>query len=160
MTVQRLAAIACTEQEILDVAHWGQPGNRPISPTTLRKHFARELERGRSLARTRAKQKLSELIDAGNLGAIAFYLKTQAGWRETSAVEVSGKDGAPLPPAQVVFLPVKDARPDAPAAPAAVADRRPPPALALGLSDADAPDAAGAVGPRGVMYPNTADPRR
>lgn len=32
----------------------------------------------------------------GNTSAAMFYLKTQAGWRETSVQEITGKDGATL----------------------------------------------------------------
>lgn len=32
----------------------------------------------------------------GNMTAAIFYLKTQGGWKETSNVELSGKDGDPI----------------------------------------------------------------
>ena len=32
----------------------------------------------------------------GNVSAAQFYLKTQAGWKETDRKEISGPDGAPI----------------------------------------------------------------
>lgn len=32
----------------------------------------------------------------GNVSAATFYLKTQAGWRETTHVEMTGKDSGPI----------------------------------------------------------------
>ena len=49
-------------------------------------------------------------VDAGNLGAICFFLKCRAGWRESMRIETTGPDGAPLnAPTPVFYLPEKDA---------------------------------------------------
>jgi hypothetical protein len=42
----------------------------------------------------------------GDLGAMCFYLKTQAGWRETKRTELTGGDGEPLQQT-IVVLPEK-----------------------------------------------------
>jgi hypothetical protein len=44
---------------------------------------------------TVAKGLVKQAMD-GNTSAAMFYLKTQAGWRETSVQEITGKDGATL----------------------------------------------------------------
>jgi hypothetical protein len=45
-------------------------------------------KRGRANAVGVAGGKLLELVNKGNLGAICFYLKCQAGWRETDPKQV------------------------------------------------------------------------
>jgi len=44
---------------------------------------------------TVAKGLVKQAMD-GNTSAAMFYLKTQAGWRETSVQEITGKDGQPI----------------------------------------------------------------
>jgi hypothetical protein len=109
--VQNLAGVACTREEILHCVPWGRPDGQPIAMDTLLKHFATELERGTALSKMRAKKKLQDHIEANHFGALVFYLKTQCGWKETVEVQSTGKDGEPLPPAQlgpVLYLPAKD----------------------------------------------------
>lgn len=40
--------------------------------------------------------RLMEKIDKGDVACILFFLKTQAGWRETNKLEVTGPDGGPV----------------------------------------------------------------
>jgi hypothetical protein len=37
-----------------------------------------------------------ESIKGGNITAMIFFLKTQAGWKETITQEHTGKDGQPI----------------------------------------------------------------
>lgn len=71
----------------------------------LRKRFAADQElriayqAGRSKAVSRVATNLlaqATKTKNPNITAMIFYLKTQAGWKETSAVEVAGPDGGPI----------------------------------------------------------------
>lgn len=53
-------------------------------------------KRGRVRAISDVAESLLARCRAGNIAAICFYLKTQANWRETSNLEVVGKDGGPI----------------------------------------------------------------
>ena len=53
-------------------------------------------KRGRAKAVGSVAQGLLKEARNGNLGAMIFYLKTQAGWRETSNVEIAGSGGGAL----------------------------------------------------------------
>lgn len=63
-----------------------------------------ELEAAYKIGRARGiasvAKSLIDLIRGGNVAATIFFLKTQAGWRETSKVEHSGPEGRPVPVAQ------------------------------------------------------------
>ena len=113
--VAKLAGIGCTQDEILLCTPWGRPDGKPINGETLRKHFRIELDRGRAAALSRLKRTAFDLAEAGDRTMLIFLLKTQCGWKETIAVEATGKDGAPLQAVNNVlcYLPEKDARPEA-----------------------------------------------
>lgn len=114
--VGNLAGIGCTQEEIVQCIPWGRPDGKPINAETLRAHFRAELDRGRAAALSRLKQRAFDMAEAGDRTMLIFLLKTQCGWKETIAVEATGKDGAPLPaPVNAVacYLPLKDARPEA-----------------------------------------------
>lgn len=69
-----------------------------ISPTTLRKHFRRELDVGATKANAKVAQSLFNQAIGGNVTAAIFWLKTRARWKEP-AQEVS------VNPPGVVILP-------------------------------------------------------
>ena len=107
-------AAACLTHDDIGQALRSVNGGAPIDPKTLRKYFRDELDHGAAMTRVRAQRRLFELIDSGNLGAICFFLKCRAGWKESVRVENTGADGAPLPPqtfAATLYLPAKDATP-------------------------------------------------
>lgn len=54
-----------------------------IDPTTLRLHYATELDDGKADVIADLSETLVAKGRAGDLGSIAFYLKTQGGWRES-----------------------------------------------------------------------------
>jgi len=56
---------------------------------------------GRAKAVTSVAGSLLQAARKGNLGAQCFYLKTQAGWRETQRVEHTGADGEAIQIAEV-----------------------------------------------------------
>jgi hypothetical protein len=53
-------------------------------------------KRGKSKAIGNVAKNLISQAQAGNVSAAIFYLKTQAGWKETQVNEITGADGAPL----------------------------------------------------------------
>ena len=64
-----------------------------ISEPTLRKHYRDELDTSKAKANAVISQSLFKLAREGNVTAQIFWLKTQAGWKETNHVELTGKDG-------------------------------------------------------------------
>lgn len=83
-----------------------------ISRPTLAKIIERDddvslrYKRGKARAIADVAKGLLEKARDGDMGAMCFYLKTQAGWRETQKMEHSGPDGAPMQ--AVVILPAKN----------------------------------------------------
>ena len=67
-----------------------------ISEPTLRKHYRDELDTSKAKANAVISQSLFKLAREGNVTAQIFWLKTQAGWKETNHVELTGKDGDKL----------------------------------------------------------------
>jgi len=73
-----------------------------IGETTLREIEQRQPEvseaykRGKSKAIGNVAKNLISQAQAGNVSAAIFYLKTQAGWKETQVNEITGADGQPL----------------------------------------------------------------
>jgi hypothetical protein len=67
-----------------------------IDDKTLRKHFRRELDIGKIVANTKVGSSLFEKATGGDTTAAIFWAKTQMGWKETSAHEITGKDGGPI----------------------------------------------------------------
>ncbi|MBC4019082.1 hypothetical protein ACFQU2_38145 [Siccirubricoccus deserti] len=74
------------------------------SPPTLRKWFRHELDVATIEANARVAQTLyQQATTPGNIAATIFWLKARAGWREKHAIEVTGRDGAPLPAPQLII---------------------------------------------------------
>ena len=67
-----------------------------ISEHTLRKHYRDELDTSKAKANAVISQSLFKLAREGNVTAQIFWLKTQAGWKEKNALELTGKDGDKL----------------------------------------------------------------
>ena len=67
-----------------------------ISEPTLRKHYRTELDTSKAKANAVISQALFKQAREGNIAAQIFWLKTQAGWRETNHYELTGKDGEKL----------------------------------------------------------------
>lgn len=69
------------------------------------------MSRGRAKAEAEVTQTAYKMATSGNKTDMTkFWLNCRAGWRATTVIENTGKDGAPLPPvAQVIIeLPAKD----------------------------------------------------
>lgn len=67
-----------------------------ISSDTLVKYYKKELDDGRIDANAMVAKGLMKQIVKGNTLASIFWLKTRAGWKETSKHEISGEDGKPV----------------------------------------------------------------
>ena len=59
-----------------------------VSKPTLYKFYGDELRLGKIKANTRIAEKLYDMAKNGDRTACIFWLKTRAGWRETSRMEV------------------------------------------------------------------------
>lgn len=85
--VERLAAVLTMEQ-VADFLG--------ISDRTLRKRMSENDEvraaykRGKQRAIAGVATSLLQKANSGNIAAMIFYLKTQAGWRETQRIEHAG----------------------------------------------------------------------
>jgi len=67
-----------------------------ITDDTLVKHYKKDLEDGRIDANASIGQTLFQQAKDGNTSAAIFWLKTRAGWKETSALELSGSEGGAI----------------------------------------------------------------
>ena len=108
--VESLAANGLTQEQI--AAALG------ISESTLHKRkkenteFTAAIKRGKAKGIALVTNKLMESIKGGNMTAMIFFLKTQAGWRETSAQEEENKE-AKNNPKNTITINVVDARKNA-----------------------------------------------
>jgi len=89
--VESLAANGLTQEQI--AAALG------ISESTLHKRkqentdFTAAIKRGKAKGIALVTNKLMESIKGGNMTGMIFFLKTQAGWKETNVQEVTGANG-------------------------------------------------------------------
>ena len=69
-----------------------------VSRPTLSKHFAREIETAAAEANAKVGQSLyQQAVEKGNVTAQIFWLKTKAGWRESSHVDLTSSDRSMTP---------------------------------------------------------------
>ena len=103
--VESLAANGLTQEQI--AAALG------ISESTLHKRkkenteFTAAIKRGKAKGIALVTNKLMESIKGGNMTAMIFFLKTQAGWKETNIQEHTGANATALQPPVFNFNPVK-----------------------------------------------------
>jgi hypothetical protein len=87
--VESMAAYGITQNEICVAIG--------IAPHTLRKYFADELATAHIKANARVSETAYNMAISGKCPAATFFwLKCRAGWRETTHLEHTGADGAPL----------------------------------------------------------------
>ena len=92
--VESLAANGLTQEQI--AAALG------ISESTLTKRkresadFTDAIKRGKAKGIALVTNKLMESIKGGNMTGMIFFLKTQAGWKETNVQELTGANGDPI----------------------------------------------------------------
>ncbi len=69
---------------------------KPISEPTIRKNFSLELDTGRLKANVKVAQTLYKKAIGGDTTSMIFWLKSQAGWKDTQRVELTGANGGPV----------------------------------------------------------------
>jgi len=103
--VESLAANGLTDEQIASALG--------ISRTTLasrkreNEQFVQAIKKGKAKGVAVVTNKLMESIKGGNITGMIFFLKTQAGWKETNVQEHTGKDGTALQAPVFSFQPVK-----------------------------------------------------
>ena len=109
--VESLAANGLTQEQIASALG--------ISRTTLsnrkreNEQFVQAIKRGKAKGIALVTNKLMESIKGGNMTGMIFFLKTQAGWKETNVQEHTGANGADLPKNNEITITVVDARKNA-----------------------------------------------
>ncbi len=92
--VQQLAAFGLRQSEI--VLFIKKKDGSPISEPTLLKNFKPELETGKVKANVKVAQTLYKKAIGGDTTSMIFWLKAQAGWKDSQRIELTGKDGGPV----------------------------------------------------------------
>lgn len=67
-----------------------------LSIKTLLKHYAKEMRKGKAMANATVGKRLFAQAVAGHGWAVCFWMKCQAGWRETQVHALTDPDGRPL----------------------------------------------------------------
>lgn len=91
--VEVLAA-SCTKQQIAD--YFGICFNTFHKICQNQPEVNEAYRRGKAMAVIDVAGSLIREAKNGNIQAAQFYLKTQAGWKETERREISGPDGGPI----------------------------------------------------------------
>lgn len=86
--IEAWAAVGLAHHQIAKLAQ--------MSIHTLLKHYKDELEIAKAKANAQAATWLFELCGQKNLGALCFWLKTQAGWTERSETVLTGSKDSPV----------------------------------------------------------------
>ena len=92
--VESLAANGLTQEQIASALG--------ISESTLHQRkrdsadFAAAIKRGKAKGIALVTNKLMESIKGGNMTGMIFFLKTQAGWKETNVQEHTGANGGAI----------------------------------------------------------------
>ena len=76
-------------------------GEDGIDSDTLKKHFKNELVQGKAKANAKVGQTLFQKATSGDTTAAIWWSKTQMGWKDTQAHEISGADGGAI---QITWL--------------------------------------------------------
>ncbi|SFB68701.1 hypothetical protein SAMN05216321_101124 [Cupriavidus sp. OV038] len=98
VTVAAMAACGTPQDMICSKIKNPQTG-RPVDVKTLRAAFRAELKDSKALATAMVAQNLFQHAmgkDQKAVTAAIFWMKCQAGWKEGSKLELTGKDGGPL----------------------------------------------------------------
>lgn len=67
-----------------------------IDPKTLRLHYRDELDLSKARATATIGGALFNKAKSGDTAAMIFWMKTQAGWRETTHIEHTGANKGPI----------------------------------------------------------------
>jgi hypothetical protein len=69
---------------------------RSISSRTLTKYFSEQIETAKTKANFDIAKTLFQKAKSGDVTSMIFWLKTQARWRETDRVEITGAHGSQI----------------------------------------------------------------
>jgi hypothetical protein len=98
-TVAQAYAMGMSQDMICELIR--TPADRPISPKTLRRHFRKDLQKGRAQFHFRVLATAGQVaIDKGHKNFHTMNIwtqKTQLGITERHLHELAGPDGEPLP---------------------------------------------------------------
>ncbi len=84
-----MAALGLSPREIANVIN--------VDEKMLKLYYSKELSVSKSLANVTVARKALEMASSGRFPEMTkFWLKTQAKWKETSNIELTGRDGGPL----------------------------------------------------------------
>lgn len=87
--VSVMAALGLTPKEISVVIN--------VEEKMLKLYYSKELNVSRNIANVVVARKALEMAVSGRFPEMTkFWLKTQAKWKETNALELTGKDGGPV----------------------------------------------------------------
>ena len=89
--VESLAANGLTQEQI--AAALGISESLLYQQKRENEEFAAAIKRGKAKGIALVTNKLMESIKGGNMTGMIFFLKTQAGWKETNLHEVTGANG-------------------------------------------------------------------
>ena len=92
--VEQLASFGHRQSEI--VLFVKKKNGSSISEPTLLKYFEKELSEGKIKANVRIAQTLYKKAIGGDTTSMIFWLKSQAGWKDTQRVELTGANGGPV----------------------------------------------------------------
>lgn len=98
--VRKLAGCGLTLPQIADASG--------IAERSLTRHLSVEMREGRSRAVGEIAGTLYQKALGGDTVSCLFYLKCVGGWRETTRIEATGADGAPLAAGNAFLIPVVD----------------------------------------------------
>ena len=88
--VEQMCAVGIPQESICKVVR------DRIDDKTLRKHFRRELDTAKVRANAQIGGTLFNKAVNGDTSAAIFWAKTQMGWKETNATQLTDGDGGPL----------------------------------------------------------------
>ena len=88
--VEKLAALGVTQEDAANILGF--------SSDTILRRYSKEWGKGKAVAKAKVAGKLFEKAMSGDSASIFFYLKTQAGWRETQHVDHTSSDGTMASP--------------------------------------------------------------
>jgi len=86
--VERLASLGLTREQI--AAALGASASTVYNRLRDDEEFSEAVKRGEALGIGAVASKLMDQINEGNTTAMIFYLKSRAGWRESSEIRVEG----------------------------------------------------------------------
>lgn len=92
--IEELAGHGLTQEQIADFFGWSSRTLR--NRLTEVPEFAAAYKHGRANAINTIAKTLYQKAVNGDTVSCLFFLKTQAGWRETNRTEFTGKDGGPV----------------------------------------------------------------